>query len=76
MFTVAAASLAPIPICREGFWAPMVFTMMGGIIVRILLKPLFLPALYVAWFRVAHQRNQAKAGCAHGRSTADLPWYE
>ena len=53
MLTAAAASLALIPICREGFWAPMAFAMMGGIIVGTLLTLLFLPALYVAWFRVA-----------------------
>ncbi len=53
MLTAAAASLALIPISREGFWAPMAFAMMGGIIVGTLLTLLFLPALYVAWFRVA-----------------------
>jgi len=52
MLTAAAASLALIPISREGFWAPMAFAMMGGIIVGTLLTLLFLPALYVAWFRV------------------------
>ena len=52
MLTAAAASLALIPISREGFWAPMAFVMMGGIIVGTLLTLLFLPALYVAWFRV------------------------
>jgi hypothetical protein len=30
----------------------MAFAMMGGIIVGTLLTLLFLPALYVAWFRV------------------------
>ncbi len=53
MLTAAAASLALIPISREGFWAPMAFAMRGGIIVGTLLTLLFLPALYVAWFRVA-----------------------
>ena len=53
MLTAAAASLALIPISREGFWAPMAFAMMGGIIVGTVLTLLFLPALYVAWFRVA-----------------------
>jgi multidrug efflux pump subunit AcrB len=52
MLTAAAASLALIPIAREGFWAPMACAMMGGIIVGTLLTLLFLPALYVAWFRV------------------------
>jgi multidrug efflux pump subunit AcrB len=36
MLTAAAASLALIPIAREGFWAPMAFAMMGGIVVGTL----------------------------------------
>jgi multidrug efflux pump len=52
MLTAAAASLALIPIAREIFWGPMAFAMMGGIIVGTVLTLLFLPALYVAWFRV------------------------
>src|SRR5437660_6311901 len=50
--TAAAASLALIPIAREIFWGPMAYAMMGGIIVGTLLTLLFLPALYVAWFRI------------------------
>ena len=52
MLTAAAASLALIPISREIFWGPMAYAMMGGIIVGTVLTLLFLPALYVAWFRV------------------------
>ncbi len=52
MLTAAAASLALIPIAREVFWGPMAFAMMGGIIVGTVLTLLFLPALYVAWFRI------------------------
>jgi multidrug efflux pump len=52
MLTAAAASLALIPIAREIFWGPMACAMMGGIIVGTLLTLLFLPALYVAWFRI------------------------
>jgi hypothetical protein len=50
--TAAAASLALIPIAREIFWGPMAYAMMGGIIVGTMLTLLFLPALYVAWFRI------------------------
>jgi len=53
MLTAAAASLALIPIAREVFWGPMAYAMMGGIIVGTGLTLLFLPALYVAWFRIA-----------------------
>ena len=52
LLTAAAASLALIPISREVFWGPMAYAMMGGIIVGTLLTLLFLPALYVAWFRI------------------------
>jgi multidrug efflux pump subunit AcrB len=52
MLTAAAASLALIPIAREIFWGPMAYAMMGGIIVGTLLTLLFLPALYVARFRI------------------------
>ena len=52
MLTAAAASLALIPISREVFWSPMAYAMMGGIIVGTVLTLLFLPALYVAWFRI------------------------
>ena len=50
--TAAAASLALIPIAREVFWGPMAYAMMGGIVVGTVLTLLFLPALYVAWFRI------------------------
>ena len=52
MLTAAAASLALIPIAREIFWGPMAYVMIGGIIVGTMLTLLFLPALYVAWFRI------------------------
>ena len=52
LLTAAAASLGMIPIAREVFWGPMAFAMIGGIVVATLLTLLFLPALYVAWFRI------------------------
>ncbi|GLS32141.1 Multidrug efflux pump subunit AcrB [Mesorhizobium albiziae] len=59
--TAAAASLALIPIAREVFWGPMAYAMMGGIIAGTALTLLFLPALYVAWFRIKEpQPEQAE----------------
>ncbi|MER9338685.1 efflux RND transporter permease subunit, partial [Mesorhizobium sp. M0293] len=55
--TAAAASLALIPIAREVFWAPMAFAMMGGIIAGTAITLLFLPALYVAWFRIKEPKQ-------------------
>jgi multidrug efflux pump subunit AcrB len=41
-----------IPIATEVFWSPMAFAMIGGIVVATVLTLLFLPALYVAWYRI------------------------
>jgi multidrug efflux pump subunit AcrB len=66
MLTAAAASLALIPIAREVFWGPMAYAMMGGIIVGTVLTLLFLPALYVAWFRIkAPEANAEPEGKPH-----------
>lgn len=59
MLTAAAATLALIPISREVFWGPMAYAMMGGIVVGTVLTLLFLPALYVAWFRIPHEEKPA-----------------
>ncbi|MGO7041592.1 efflux RND transporter permease subunit [Rhizobium acaciae] len=58
MLTAAAATLALIPISREIFWGPMAYAMMGGIVVGTALTLLFLPALYVAWFRIPREVEQ------------------
>jgi len=60
MLTALAASLGLIPIATEVFWEPMAFAMIGGILVGTLLTLIFLPALYVAWFRIAPE-PQAEA---------------
>ncbi|PZU88162.1 MAG: ACR family transporter [Chelatococcus sp.] len=59
LLTAAAASLALIPIAREVFWGPMAYAMMGGIIVGTVLTLLFLPALYIAWFRLKEPKPDA-----------------
>ncbi|WP_060480856.1 efflux RND transporter permease subunit [Pseudomonas sp. NBRC 111119] len=57
LLTAAAASLGMIPIAREVFWGPMAYAMIGGIIVATLLTLLFLPALYVAWYKIREPEN-------------------
>ena len=52
ILTAAAASLGLVPIAPEIFWGPMAYAMIGGIIVGTVLTLVFLPALYVAWFRI------------------------
>ncbi|MDQ7984932.1 efflux RND transporter permease subunit [Pseudomonas sp. G34] len=65
LLTAAAASLGMIPIAREVFWGPMAYAMIGGIFSATLLTLLFLPALYVAWYRIEEpseeQREEAPA---------------
>ena len=58
LLTAAAASLGMIPIAREVFWGPMAYAMIGGIISATLLTLLFLPALYVAWYKIREPQKQ------------------
>ena len=57
LLTAAAASLGMIPIAREVFWGPMAYAMIGGIISATLLTLLFLPALYVAWYKIKESKE-------------------
>ncbi|KAA0678582.1 efflux RND transporter permease subunit [Roseomonas genomospecies 6] len=59
LLTAAAASLGMIPIAPEVFWGPMAYAIIGGLVVATLLTLLFLPALYVAWFRIREPASQA-----------------
>lgn len=52
LLTAAAASLALIPISNQIFWGPMAYAMMGGIIIGTGVTLVFVPALYLAVFRV------------------------
>ncbi|KWT11688.1 MULTISPECIES: efflux RND transporter permease subunit [Pseudomonas syringae group] len=60
LLTAAAASLGMIPIAREVFWGPMAYAMIGGIIIATLLTLLFLPALYVAWYRIKEPSDEQR----------------
>ena len=62
VLTAAAASLGMIPIAPEVFWGPMAYAIIGGLFVATLLTLLFLPALYVAWFRVKEPRKEPEMG--------------
>lgn len=58
MLTALAASLGLIPIAEEVFWGPMAYAMIGGIIIGTALTLLFLPALYVAAFRIREPKPE------------------
>ena len=52
LLTASAAILGMIPIAPTVFWGPMAYAIMGGLAVATALTLVFLPALYVAWFRI------------------------
>jgi multidrug efflux pump subunit AcrB len=66
LLTAAAAILGMVPIAWNVFWGPMAFAIMGGLAVATVLTLVFLPALYVAWFRVA----PASSACVAPASNA------
>jgi multidrug efflux pump subunit AcrB len=59
LLTAAAAMLGMLPIAGEVFWGPMAYAIIGGLASATLLTLLFLPALYVAWFRIAETPTTA-----------------
>jgi multidrug efflux pump len=59
LLTASAATLGMIPIAPTVFWGPMAFAIIGGLAVATVLTLIFLPALYVAWFRVSEPAPDA-----------------
>jgi multidrug efflux pump subunit AcrB len=51
MLTAVSTVLGMIPIAPTVFWGPMAFAIMGGLLVATILTLIFLPTLYVAWFK-------------------------
>jgi multidrug efflux pump subunit AcrB len=52
LLTASAAILGMVPIAPTIFWGPMAYAIMGGLAVATVLTLIFLPALYVTWFRI------------------------
>jgi len=52
MLTAISTVLGLIPIAPTIFWGPMAYAIMGGFLAGTAITLIFLPALYVAWFRV------------------------
>ncbi|MBV9115974.1 MAG: efflux RND transporter permease subunit [Acetobacteraceae bacterium] len=59
VLTAISTVLGLIPIAITIFWGPMAIAIMGGLLVATLLTLVFLPALYVAWFRIKEPRVHA-----------------
>jgi len=55
LLTAAAAILAMIPLADSVFWGPMAVAIMGGLLVATVLTPLFVSALYAAWFGIREE---------------------
>jgi multidrug efflux pump subunit AcrB len=58
MLTAVSTVLGLIPIAATIFWGPMAFAIMGGFLVGTVITLIFLPALYVAWFRIGEPAAQ------------------
>ena len=52
LLTASAATLGMVPIAPTVFWGPMAYAIMGGLAIATVLTLIFLPALYVTWFRI------------------------
>jgi multidrug efflux pump subunit AcrB len=66
LLTAAAAILGMIPIARTVFWGPMAYAVIGGLMVATLLTLVFLPALYVAWFRIQPLQKSERSSSPEG----------
>src|SRR4051794_9016049 len=66
ILTALAAVLAFIPLTHSVFWGSMAYTLIGGTAAGTVLILLFLPALYVTWFRI-----KPTADVAHEASTEE-----
>jgi len=51
LLTAGSTVLGLMPIAPTVFWGPMAFAIMGGLLVSSVLTLIFLPTLYVTWFR-------------------------
>jgi len=60
MLTAISTVLGMIPIAPTVFWGPMAFAIMGGLLVGTILTLVFLPTLYVTWFRGKETPAEAK----------------
>ena len=69
MLTAVSTVLGLIPIAVTIFWGPMAIAVMGGLLVATILTLIFLPALYVAWFRIKEPAGMERA-VMPGRPTA------
>jgi multidrug efflux pump subunit AcrB len=66
MLTAVSTVLGLIPIAATIFWGPMAFAVMGGFLVGTVITLIFLPALYVTWFRIKEPAREPAKAHAYG----------
>jgi multidrug efflux pump subunit AcrB len=71
MLTAISTVLGMIPIAPTIFWGPMAYAIMGGLLVATVLTLIFLPALYVAWFRVKEPAGATMTGAVASKGAID-----
>ena len=62
MLTAVAAILGMVPIAPTVFWGPMAYAIMGGLAVATVLTLIFLPSLYIVWFKIKESAAVPDAG--------------
>jgi multidrug efflux pump subunit AcrB len=70
VLTAAATILAMIPIASTVFWGPMAYATGGGLAIATVLTLIFLPSLYLVWFRV---KEMPSTQCLGGELTVRAP---
>jgi multidrug efflux pump subunit AcrB len=67
--TAISTVLGLIPIAPTVFWGPMAFAIMGGLLVATALTLVFLPTVYVTWFRGKEAEAEVSAAAAPAQSS-------
>jgi multidrug efflux pump subunit AcrB len=62
--TAGSTILGMLPIIRDPFWSPLAFTVIGGLVVAAALTLIFLPSLYVLWFRIPDENERSEASAS------------
>jgi len=73
LLTAAAAILGMVPIAPTVFWGPMAYAVMGGLVVATALTLIFLPTLYVAWFRIQAPSSLLETSNVESNEAMPLP---
>jgi multidrug efflux pump subunit AcrB len=68
--TAISTVLGLIPIAPTVFWGPMAFAIMGGLLVATMLTLVFLPTVYVTWFRGREAPIDSRASVPAPSTTA------